>query len=134
MKLPDMKRFVLVFVVVAGLHGIGLAQPEIFNPAKEAIKKGDAAALVKTFAVSVDINLEGNISTYSKAQSEFVLKEFFKKHPVTDFAIMHTGSSKGGLQFAVGRYLTGGDVYTVLIRVRQVGEPYLVHEISFVKE
>ncbi|MBL7849642.1 MAG: DUF4783 domain-containing protein [Cyclobacteriaceae bacterium] len=129
-----MKRFVLVFVFWAGLAVHGMAQPEIFNPAKEAIKKGDATALVKTFAVSVDINLEGNISTYSKAQSEFVLKEFFKKHPVTDFAIMHTGSSKGGLQFAVGRYLTAGEVYTVLIRVRQVGEPYLVHEISFVKE
>jgi hypothetical protein len=129
-----MKRFVLVLACIVGSIAPGWAQPEIFNPARDAIKKGDAAALVKTFAVSVDINLEGNINTYSKAQSEFVLKEFFKKHPVTDFAVMHTGSSKGGLQFAVGRYLTGGDVYTVLIRVRQVGEPYLVHEISFVKE
>ncbi len=125
---------VLILTVVVGLGTQAWSQPEIFNPAKEAIKKGDATALVKAFAVSVDINLEGNINTYSKAQSEFVLKEFFKKHPVTDFAIMHTGSSKGGLQFAVGRYLTGGEVYTVLIRVRQVGEPYLVHEISFVKE
>lgn len=129
-----MKRFVLVLACIVGSFAPGRAQQEIFNPARDAIKKGDAAALVKTFAVSVDINLEGNINTYSKAQSEFVLKEFFKKHPVTDFAVMHTGSSKGGLQFAVGRYLTGGDVYTVLIRVRQVGEPYLVHEISFVKE
>lgn len=125
---------VLILTVVVGLGTQAWSQPEIFNPAKEAIKKGDATALVKAFAVSVDINLEGNINTYSKAQSEFVLKEFFKKHPVTDFAIMHTGSSKGGLQFAVGRYLTCGEVYTVLIRVRQVGEPYLVHEISFVKE
>lgn len=125
---------IVLFLVGVGFTSQAWSQPEIFNPVKDAIKKSDAAALVKTFAVSVDINLEGNINTYSKAQSEFVLKEFFKKHPVTDFAIMHTGASKGGLQFAVGRYLTGGDVYTVLIRVRQVGEPYLVHEISFVKE
>lgn len=129
-----MKRFVLFLAVLACSVMTSLGQQEIFNPARDAIKKGDATALVKTFAVSVDINLEGNISTYSKAQSEFVLKEFFKKHPVTDFAVMHTGSSKGGLQFAVGRYLTGGEVYTVLIRVRQVGDTYLVHEISFVKE
>jgi hypothetical protein len=129
-----MKHILMVLVVLVGTSVPGWAQPEIFNPARDAIKKGDVTALVKTFAVSVDINLEGNISTYSKAQSEFVLKEFFKKHPVTDFAIMHTGSSKGGLQFAVGRYLTGGEVYTVLIRVRQVGDTYLVHEISFVKE
>lgn len=129
-----MKRILLLLAVLVGTSVPGLAQADIFNPARDAIKKGDVAALVKTFAVSVDINLEGNINTYSKAQSEFVLKEFFKKHPVTDFAIMHTGSSKGGLQFAVGRYLTGGEVYTVLIRVRQVGDTYLVHEISFVKE
>lgn len=129
-----MNRLVVVLVILIGFEPTAWSQPEIFNPAKEAIKKADAAALIKTFAVSVDINLEGNINTYSKAQSEFVLKEFFKKHPVTDFAIVHTGSSKGGLQYAMGRYLTGGDVYTVLIRVRQVGEPYLVHEISFVKE
>lgn len=91
-----MKRFVLVLTIWVGLAVQGWAQPEIFNPARDAIKKGDATALVKYFATSVDINLEGNINTYSKAQSEFVLKEFFKKHPVTDFAIMHTGSSKGG--------------------------------------
>lgn len=129
-----MKRIVAILIMSMAFAAQGLAQPEIFNPAKDAIRKSDAAALVKTFAVSVDINLEGNINTYSKAQSEFVLKEFFKKHPVTDFAIMHTGSSKGGLQFAVGRYLSANEAYTVLIRVRQVGEPYLVHEISFVKE
>lgn len=117
-----------------GTSQLALAQAEIFSPMKDAIKAGDATQLTKTFAQSVDINLEGNISTYSKAQSEFVLKEFFKKHPVSDFSIVHMGSSKGGLQFAIGRYLTGKDSYNVLMRVRQVGEDYLVHEISFVKE
>ena len=134
MELSRMKRFALVLSLWLGLPALGLAQPEVFNPVKEAIKKGDAAALVKTFAGSVDINLEGNINTYSKAQSEFILKDFFKKHPVTDFTIVHTGSSKGGLLFAIGRYLSANESYNVLIRVRQVGEPYLVHEISFVKE
>ncbi|NOT75416.1 MAG: DUF4783 domain-containing protein [Cyclobacteriaceae bacterium] len=110
------------------------AQSEIFNPMKDAIKVSDAAALVKSFAPSVDINLEGNINAYSKAQSEFVLKEFFKKHPVTDFSIVHMGASKGGLQFSIGRYISGTDTYSVLIRVRQVGEEYLVQQISFVKE
>ena len=110
------------------------AQSDIFNPMKDAIKAANAAALVKTFAQSVDINLEGNINAYSKAQSEFVLKEFFKKHPVNDFTIVHTGSSKGGLQFAIGRSLSGSDSYNVLMRVRQLGNEYLVNEISFVKE
>lgn len=133
-EIQTMKRMVVLWAMVMASSGLVRAQSEIFNPMKEAIKTSDAAALVKSFAQSVDINLEGNINTYSKAQSEFVLKEFFKKHPVNDFSIVHTGSSKGGLQFAIGRYLSGATSYNVLMRVRQVGEEYFVHEISFVKE
>jgi len=129
-----MNRIAVLCILMVSASAAAQAQLEIFNPMKEAIKANEAAALVKTFAQSVDLNLEGNISTYSKAQSEFVLKDFFKKHPVKDFSIVHTGSSKGGLQFAIGRYLSGSDNYNVLIRVRQVGDEYLVHEISFVKE
>ena len=129
-----MKRLGVLWVLILAASVLAQAQTEIFNPMKDAIKASDAAALVKSFAQSVDINLEGNINTYSKAQSEFVLKEFFKKHPVNDFSIVHMGSSKGGLQFAIGRYLSGTASYNVLVRVRQVGEDYFVHEISFVKE
>ncbi len=129
-----MKRCVVLWVVMVASSTLAEAQSEIFNPMKDAIKASDVPALVKSFAQAVDINLEGNINTYSKAQSEFVLKDFFKKHPVSDFSIVHMGSSKGGLQFAIGRYLSGSDSYNVLMRVRQVGEEYLVHEISFVKE
>ena len=128
-----MRTAILVFYFLS-LSVVVFGQAEIFNPMKDAIKLGDATALVKTFAQSVDINVEGNINTYSKAQSEFVIKEFFKKHSVTDFSIVHTGSSKGGLQFAIGSYVSASDRYNVLIRVRLVGDIYLVHEISFVKE
>lgn len=133
-ELPVMMRIAVFLILMLATGTQTWAQPEIFNPLRDAIKKGDATTLVKSFAQSVDINLEGNINTYSKAQSEFILKDFFKKHPVTDFAIVHTGSSKAGLQFAIGRYLSANESFTVLIRVRQVGEPYLVHEISFTKE
>ena len=129
-----MRRTAVLWVIIVAASSVGEAQTEIFSPMNDAIKASDAAALVKSFAPSVDINLEGNINTYSKAQSEFVLKDFFKKHPVNDFSIVHTGSSKGGLQFAIGRYLSGTESYNVLMRVRQVGEDNLVHEISFVKE
>ncbi len=129
-----MKGIAVLWVLILMASSPGMAQTEIFNPMKDAIKGGDAAALVKSFAQSVDINIEGNINTYSKAQSEFILKDFFKKHPVNDFSIVHTGSSKGGLQFAIGRYLSGTTAYSVLMRVRLVGNDNLVHEISFVKE
>lgn len=129
-----MKKTALLWMMILGTGVCAYAQSEIFSPMRDAIRANDAGGLVKSFAQSVDINLEGSINTYSRAQSEFVLKEFFRKHPVNDFSIVHVGSSKGGLQFCIGKYVSGSDSYNVLMRVRQVGSENLVHEISFVKE
>ena len=106
----------------------------IFAPMKDAVKAGNAKDLVKYFNTSIDLNLEGEVNTYSKAQAEFVLRDFFKKHAPTDFNIVHTGASKAGLQFAIGKYQSGTDSYDVLMRVREVEKNYLIHEMSFTKE
>jgi hypothetical protein len=110
------------------------AQAEIFAPMKEAIKANNAKETVKNFNSSVDINIEGEINNYSRAQAEFVLTDFFKKHPVAEFNIVHTGSSPNGLKFAIGKYQSGSDNYSVLMRVRESDKKYFVHEISFIKE
>src|SRR3954468_9534764 len=124
----------LAFVCCFMLAGIGLiAQDALFNPMKDALKTGNAKEVVKFFNTSVDMNVEGNVDTYSRAQAEFVLRDFFKKHPVSDFSIVHTGSSKGGLQFAIGRYASNGESYNVLLRVKEVNGVNLIHEINFVK-
>lgn len=123
--------FTVIFILTSHLLW---AQADIFAPIKDALKAGSAKEAVKYFNQSLDINLEGEINTYSKAQAEFVLRDFFKKHPPTDFTIVHTGSSKGGLQYAIGNLKSNNDTYNVLIRVKQAGNDYLVHEISFVKE
>jgi hypothetical protein len=106
----------------------------IFTPMRDAVKAGDAKDLAKYFNTSIDLNLEGEVNTYSKAQAEFVLRDFFKKHTAGDFNIVHTGSSKGGLQFAIGKYQSGPDSYNVLLRVREVDKIFLIHEMSFTKE
>lgn len=107
---------------------------EIFTPMKDALKTGNAKEVIKFFNTSVDMNLDGEVNTYSKAQAEFVLRDFFKKHPAGDFTIVHTGSSKGGLQFAIGRFVSNKENFDVLIRVKEVNKSYLIHEINFVKE
>ena len=127
-----MKKIIVVgILLLAGFPGWS---QNIFAPMKDAVKAGNAKDLVKYFNASIDLNLEGEVNTYSKAQAEFVLRDFFKKHAPTDFNIVHTGSSKAGLQFAIGKYQSGTDSYDVLMRVREVEKTYLIHEMSFTKE
>lgn len=124
----------LFVVFFASISTLSWAQADLFSPMKEALKAGSAKELVKHLNQSVDINLEGEVNTYSKTQAEFVLRDFFKKHPPTEFTIVHTGSSKGGLQYAIGNYKSNGDQYNVVIRVKQTDNVNLIHEIGFVKE
>lgn len=113
--------------------GTAFAQ-DIFAPMKDAIKTGNAKEVIKFFNNNVDMNLDGEVANYSKAQAEFVLRDFFKKHPSSEFSIVHTGSSKGGLQFAIGRYVSNAETFDVVIRVKEVAGNHLIHEINFVKD
>lgn len=110
------------------------AQDNIFEPIRDVIKTGSSKEMNKHLNQSVEINIEGNVNTYSKAQAEFVFRDFFKKHPPTSFSIVHKGASKGGQQFAIGRFVSNQDSYNVLMLVKEVNGTYLIHEISFVKE
>lgn len=129
-----MGRTFVLSVFFMCLVAIPALAQDIFSPMKDAIKTGNAKEVIKFFNNSVDMNLDGEVSMYSKAQAEFVLREFFKKHPSTEFSIVHTGSSRGGLQFAIGRYVSNADTFDVVIRVKEVSGTYLIHEINFVKD
>lgn len=129
-----MGRIKGLIAFLACFYTFGAFAQDIFGPMKDAIKTGNAKEVIKFFNTSVDMNLDGEASVYSKTQAEFVLRDFFKKHPSTDFTIVHTGSSKGGLQFAIGRYVSNGQNFDVVIRVKEVSGSNLIHELNFVKE
>ena len=106
----------------------------VIDQAKDAIKAGSAKELAKYLNQTVDVTIEGKLENYSKAQAEFVLRDFFKAHPPNEFTIIHQGSSKGGQPFAIGQYKSGSDTYRVWMKIKVVNKDQLIQEISFVKE
>lgn len=129
----SMKTRILLFFLLVISGGLAQGQ-DVFTNIKTAIKAGNSDQLAKYFNQNLDVNIEGSLNTFSKAQAAFAIAEFFKAHPPTDFTIVHKGSSQGGLQYAIGKYLSDKDSYSVLIRVKESASARLVHEISFVKE
>lgn len=125
---------ILIILVLCTIGHNSFGQDNIFDPIRDIIKTGSAKEMNKYISQNVEINIEGNVNTYSKAQAEFVFRDFFKKHPPTSFSIVHKGASKGGQQFAIGRFISDKDSYNVLMLVKDIGGTYLIHEISFVKE
>ena len=129
-----MKRLICVLISGFLISGGVIAQSEVIEDIKTAMKTGSSKELGKFLYQSVDVTMDGNIQTYSKAQAEIVLRDFFKDHVSDSFTIIHQGASKGGLHFAIGQYISKSDTFRVFVRIKGSEGRYLVHEISIDKE
>ena len=129
-----MRRFLpVLFLLFVGFQSVS-AQGDVIDQVKETIKAGSAKELSRYLNQTVDVTLDGNVQSYSKAQAEFVFRDFFKQHPPSEFSIIHQGSSKGGQPFAIGQFKSGGETYRVFMKIKAINSQQLVHEISFAKE
>lgn len=112
---------ILKNIIIIGLAIIAMsfnAKSQSFEKVKTAISIASAKEVATYFDSNVEITIDGKTANYSKIQGEFVLKDFFKKNPVSGFNIIHNGNSQGGLIYAIGKYSSSGKSYRALIRMR----------------
>ncbi len=128
------KLFILFLPLLWCFPMFVMAQGDIINEVKESIKAGSSKELSNYLNSSVDVTMNGDMGTYSKTQAEFILRDFFKENPPSSFTIVHQGASKGGLPYAIGQYLSGSNTFRVWMRIKNEGNRYLIHEISFIRE
>jgi hypothetical protein len=135
-----MKRNTVIVLIVlwaafsVGFPAFSQGAGKVIDDVKETIKTGSAKEISKFLSQTVDITIDGKVGSYSKAQAEFVLRDFFKAHPPSEFNVLHQGSSKGGQPFAIGQYKSGADTYRVWMNIKSVDKSQLIQEISFVKQ
>lgn len=111
-----------------------VAQNEVINNVRDALKAGSSRELSKYLNNTVEISVDGEKASYSKNQAEFVLKDFFNHYPPNGFRYVHQGSSKEGLKYSVGTYTYDRGEFRVFMLIKQFGESYLVDKIDFNRE
>jgi hypothetical protein len=107
---------------------------EALNSVKAAIKAGSAKDVARYFNSSVEVGLNGDKASYSQAQAEFVLRDFFSKNPAAGFEYLHQGSSNEGQKYAIGKYTSKTGSYRVFVVVKQFGGSYKIDTVDFTKE
>jgi hypothetical protein len=110
------------------------AQEEVINNVKMAMKTGSSKELSQYFGSMVELNFDGEKSSYSKSQAEFVLKDFFKKNPPVNFEYIHQGSSKQGFRYAIGKYTITNSSFRIWILFKKDDSRYYVDTIDFTRE
>lgn len=110
------------------------AQDDVINNVKLAMKTGSSKELSQYFGSIVELNFDGEKSSYSKSQAEFVLKDFFKKNPPVDFEYIHQGSSKQGFRYVIGNYSIENSSFRIWILFKKDNERYYVDTIDFTRQ
>ncbi len=104
-----MKKLIAVLCFVIPMSLVA----DIPDDVAAAIRTGDAHKVAGYFADNVDLKVLEQENIYSKAQAELILDDFFVKHPVKGFTIVHKSVPKNDSQFAIGTLETTNGKYRV---------------------
>ena len=111
-----------------------VAKADIFDDVAGAIRSGNANAVSKYFASSIELKTVDKSNVYSKNQAELVLKEFFQNNPPRTFTVIHRGSSAKGARYAIGTLETAQGSFRVYLYITEAAGQLLIQELSFEKE
>jgi hypothetical protein len=123
--------FALGVLVTCGMFTAFTLMAGPFEDVISAIKQGDAASLSKNLDNTVEINMLGKSNSYSKAQAEIILKDFFAKNNVKSFEIIHKGGQEGGSQFGVGNLVTSAGSFRTSFFLQKKGNTFVLNELRF---
>ncbi|MCC5931794.1 MAG: DUF4783 domain-containing protein [Cyclobacteriaceae bacterium] len=124
----------LILVMSIGVLSVAESQTDVINNLRAALKAGSSRDLVKLFNNQVEMSFDGEKSGYSRTQAEFVMRDFFRKYPCTEFQYIHQGSSRQGLTYVIGKYTYEGGSFRVLVYIKKINNDYLIDLMDFSKE
>lgn len=96
-----------------------------------AIRSGNSKDLAKFFGTTVEIILPGSDGTFSKAQAEMIMKDFFAKSAPVSFVINQKSNSAGGAQFIIGTYKNKSEKLNVYILLKPVSNQLMIQQMHF---
>lgn len=132
MNVSIIRAFTVAFICIMALSTAPAhAQNEVINNVRDALKTGSSRELNKYLNNTVEISINGEKSSYSRNQAEFVLKDFFNKYPPKGFRYVHQGSSKEGIKYTIGTYSYDRGEFRVFMVIKQISGTYLVDKIDF---
>ena len=95
-----------------------------------ALRGGNSTELSKHFDDNVELTLPDKSDSYSKAQAQLIVKDFFGNNGVKGFDLKHKGDSPGG-HFCIGTLQTSAGNFRTNVFMKTKNGKEVVKEIRF---
>jgi hypothetical protein len=96
-----------------------------------AIRMGNHKELARYFDAKVDMAVLNKENSYSKAQAELIIKEFFEKNRVSAYQVIHRGKSRDGAQYTIGSLTTSSGTYRTYVLTKGEAEKNRIQQLRF---
>lgn len=125
-----MKAIFTSILVVSAIVLTSFSQPNSIDEVIGALRSGNASELSRYFDDNVEVTLPVKSDSYSKAQAQMILKDFFANNDVKGFELKHKGDSPGG-HYCIGTLQTKSGNFRAHIFMKSKGDKELVKELRF---
>ncbi len=95
-----------------------------------ALRSGNSTELSKYFDDNVELTLPEKSDSYSKAQAQLIVKDFFNNNNVKGFDLKHKGDSPGG-HFCIGTLQTSAGNFRTNVFMKGRNGKEVIKEIRF---
>ena len=123
--------FCLSVIIFSSSSVVAIEPPGIVEDITAAIKAGSSKDLAKYYGPTIEIILPGSEGTFSKAQAEMIMKDFFTKSAPVSFVVNQKGNSAGGAQFIIGTYKNKSEKLNVYILLKPVSNQLMIQQMHF---
>jgi len=104
--------------------------PDIIESIRVSIKSSNSKELTIFMGNMVEIQLpDQDRNNYSKTQAEFVMRDFMKKYPSTNFTYIHKVLDKEDFKFTIGEYVSATGSMRVTMVLKPVNGNFLIDSI-----
>lgn len=125
-----MKAFITSFLLVAFVGFSSFTDQNAIDGVISALRAGNATELSKYFDDNVELTLPVKSDSYSKAQAQVIVKDFFTTNGVKGFDLKHKGDSPGG-HYCIGTLQTKSGSFRAHVFLKARGSKEVVKEIRF---
>lgn len=125
-----MKGIFTALILVVSMTTSALAQKSTIDDVIVTLRAGNAAELSKYCDDNVLLTLPDKSDSYTRAQSQQILRDFFANNGVKGFELKHKGESPGGHYF-IGTLQTKSGNFRAHVFLQTKGNRELIKEIRF---
>ena len=125
-----MKRLFTTLLLGSVLMLSSFTDQSVIDEVIGALRTGSSNQLSAYFDENVELTLPDKSDSYSRAQAQLIVKDFFSNNGVKGFELKHKGDSPGG-HFCIGTLQTNAGNFRTNVFMKTKNGKEVVKEIRF---